>query len=155
MATAEELIQEKGVKVFTVSPDERIRTILETLVANNIGSIVVMEKNKVVGIWTERDLMRNILTEGFDINTARVGDFMTTRLVTARHSDPHYVLMDKFLGRRIRHLLIEKNGRFIGMLSIGDVVKSTLRGEFEELKKQRKETSWEYYEEWGWNPKNR
>jgi signal-transduction protein with cAMP-binding, CBS, and nucleotidyltransferase domain len=56
--------------------------------------------------------------------------------------------MDKFLGLRLRHLLIDRNGEFIGMLSIGDVVRSALQTRTDELEQLQEIANWEYYEEW-------
>ena len=58
--------------------------------------------------------------------------------------------MDKFLGKHMRHLLIEKNGEYIGILSIGDVMRATMLEKDEELKRLNAIVSWEYYENWKW-----
>ncbi|MFC1584317.1 cyclic nucleotide-binding/CBS domain-containing protein [Fibrobacterota bacterium] len=152
MITAEELLRDKGRELIGVSPDASIRDALKVMVEKKIGSILIKENGKVAGIWTERDFMQNILSEGFDLDRSRVGDYMTTKLQYARISDPLHILMDKFLGLGIRHLLIEKNGECVGVLSTRDVVRSNLHEKFQELKKENAETSWEYYENWKWTP---
>jgi len=150
--TAEDILNEKPYKAISVSPDTLIKDALQVMKQNNIGCILIIENEKVEGIWTERDFTRNVLDQGFDMNIAQISDHMTTRLHYARHSDPCHILMDKFLGLRIRHLLIKKDEKFIGMISSGDVVKAVLREKFNELKAQNAKTSWEYYEEWKWEP---
>ena len=77
---------------------------------------------------------------------------MTPNLLTAPHTDTAYNLMDKFLGRRINHLLIEKNGAHIGLLSSGDVMKAVIQEKTEELAQLNTMVSWDYYEEWKWQP---
>jgi signal-transduction protein with cAMP-binding, CBS, and nucleotidyltransferase domain len=77
---------------------------------------------------------------------------MQTDLKTALHTATAYEMMDKFLGLRVNHLLIEDNGRFIGLLSSGDVMKAAIQEKTEELKSLQSMVSWEYYEEWRWKP---
>lgn len=78
---------------------------------------------------------------------------MTTDLFFARHDETLYNLMDKFLGLRIRHLPVSENGEFIGLLSSGDVMKAAISAKSAELEKLNDMVSWEYYENWRWDPK--
>ena len=75
---------------------------------------------------------------------------MSTELRKAPHDDTVYSMMDKFLGLRMRHLLIEKDGAVIGMLSAGDVSRASLALKNEELKELNAYVSWEYYDNWRW-----
>ena len=77
---------------------------------------------------------------------------MTTGLKSAPASDTVYMLKDKFLGLKLRHLLIEKEGKYIGLLSIGDVIKASIQEKDQELKNLNAMVSWEYYENWRWKP---
>lgn len=150
MKTAEEIIAEQVHEVASIPPDTTIRNALIEMTSRNIGAILIKNGDDYVGIWTERDLMRNILKVGFDPETARIKDYMTTHLQFAEHSDTVWQLQDKILGLRIRHLLIKKGDTFIGMVSSGDVAKHGLNEKTEELKKLNKMVSWEYYENWRW-----
>lgn len=152
MRTAEEMLKEKGDHMIYVSPETTISDALRLMIEKQIGAILVKEKDQIVGIWTERDLMRNTITAGFDVSSAKVADYMTTGLKAAPHSDTVYKLLDKFLGLRLRHLLIEKEGEYVGLLSIGDVIKASLIEKDQELKKLNAMISWEYYENWRWKP---
>ena len=78
---------------------------------------------------------------------------MTTGLLSAPHDNSCYELLDKFLGMRLRHLLITKDDKYIGLVSIGDVIKSCLQAKDDELRKLNKFVSWEYYENWRWGKK--
>lgn len=151
MKTAEDILKEKNRPVITVTPDTSVRNALEIMVANKIGAILVEENKQIVGIWTERDLVRNTVTPGFDPAAETVGDHMSTELLTASHDAGVYHLLDKFLGLRVRHLLIEKDDVFIGMLSTGDVVRANLVEKTRELNKLNAFLSWEYYENWKWD----
>jgi signal-transduction protein with cAMP-binding, CBS, and nucleotidyltransferase domain len=123
------------------------------MLKNQIGAMLVKEGDKIIGIWTERDLMRNIVSAGFDPNTAKIGDYMTTGIKSAPITDTVYMLKDKFLGLRLRHLVIEKEGQYVGLLSTGDVIKTSLQEKDQELHKLNAIVSWEYYENWRWRKK--
>jgi signal-transduction protein with cAMP-binding, CBS, and nucleotidyltransferase domain len=148
MKTAEEILKEKARDIISVTPDTTIEEALQLMVYHKIGAILIKEGQDIVGIWTERDLMQDMLSDKFDIKTARIGDYMTTGLLSAPHTDSCYELMDKFLGMRLRHLLIEKNGRYMGMLSAGDVMKETLLEKTREYEALNFKVSWDYYEDW-------
>ncbi len=153
MRTAEDILKEKGTEIISVTEDTTLFEALKIMNENKIGAILVKKGAKMVGIWTERDLMKNAVTKGFDPSTARVGDYMSTDLRFAPSTDSVYRLMDKFLGMRLRHLLIEKHGEYIGLLSSGDVIRANLHEKTEELKQLNALLGWEYYEDWQWKRK--
>lgn len=150
MKSCEEILYEKGTNMISVNDDARLDEAIRKMVENKIGAILIKKNREVIGIWTERDLMRDIIKEGFDTKKEMIIDHMTKNLISAPASDTVYNLMDKFLGKRLRHLLIKKDDRYIGLLSIGDVIKATLREKTEELNELKAMVSWDYYEDWGW-----
>jgi len=151
MKSAEEILYEKGTKIISVTGQTTIDNVIRTLLENKIGAIIVKENEDVIGIWTERDLLRNISIDKVDTEATPVKDLMTKGIISAPHDDTVYNLMDKFLGKRLRHLLIEKNGKYIGLLSIGDVIKATLQEKSDELNDLKTMVSWDYYEDWKWS----
>jgi signal-transduction protein with cAMP-binding, CBS, and nucleotidyltransferase domain len=146
--TARDILKEKGGHMVTINSDASVYQALTVMTQNKVGSIVIVEDEKIVGIWTERDLMFRVLEEGFDAKTARLRDNMSVNLISANVDDPAYKLYDKFLGRRIRHLLVEEGGDYIGILSVGDVMKATLQQATEDLEELNQMVSLEYYENW-------
>jgi signal-transduction protein with cAMP-binding, CBS, and nucleotidyltransferase domain len=120
--------------------------------ANKVGAILITRGDKPVGIWTERDLLRNVLDAAFDLKSTPIETVMTRDLIFAPHTDTVYNLMDKFLGLRVRHLLIEKEGETIGVVSGGDVMKASIQEKDEELKQLNTMVGWEYHENWCWRP---
>lgn len=148
MKTAEDILKDKDRNIISVSPETTIYDALQTMVNNRIGAVLVKDGEKIVGIWTERDLMHDTLTPDFNPKQALIGDYMTKDLLSAPCNDTCYELMDKFLGMRLRHLLIEKDGAYIGMLSSGDVMKETLLEKTREYESLNFEVSWDYYENW-------
>lgn len=153
MKTAEDILLEKKRDMITVSPDQTLREALELMQTHRIGGILVKRGEKIVGIWTERDLARDILTSGFDIHTARVGDYMTSKLFTAPYNTPIIKLQEMFLGLFVRHILVTRKRETVGLLSIGDVMRASLLEKDLELRKLTAIASWEYYENWGWERK--
>jgi len=153
--TAEDVLNEKGPEILSVSPDTTIYDALKVMTANKVGAILVKDGEEYVGIWTERDLMHDILEEGFDPKTARIGDYMTTNLISAQHDESILSLADKFLGLRIRHLLIERDGKYIGLLSVGDVIRAGLQERTEQFKELDQIVHLQYYDEWRWKKKKK
>jgi signal-transduction protein with cAMP-binding, CBS, and nucleotidyltransferase domain len=152
MKTAREMIREKGGDILCVPTGTTVRDALKMMNTRKVGAILVTRDDKPAGIWTERDLLRNTLDETFDPQTTLIDEVMTTSIVTAPHTDTVYNLMDKFLGLRLRHLLIEKDGDLIGMVSSGDVMKASIQEKDEELKQLNSMVGWDYYENWCWRP---
>lgn len=153
MKTAGDIINDKKRDMVAVRPEQTIREALEHMQVNRIGAILVKRADKIVGIWTERDLARDILKRGFDIDTAKVGDHMTTRLYTAPDDTPLLKLQEMFLGLFIRHILITQRRKTIGLLSIGDVMRASLLDKDTQIRDLTAMASWEYYENWGWDRK--
>ena len=153
MKTAEDILLEKKRDMITVGPDQTLREALELMQTHRIGGILVKRGEKIVGIWTERDLARNILTSGFDINTARVGDYMTSKLFTAPVNTPIIRLQEMFLGLFVRHILVTRKRETIGLLSIGAVMRASLLAKDLEGRKLTAKATWAYYENWGWERK--
>lgn len=155
MKTAEDILKTKTVDLITTGPNSTIYEALKIMTENRIGAILVKDDEEIIGIWTERDLMHNTLEKGFDPRKAIVGDYMTVGLRSAEAHETIYQLWDKFLGMRLRHLLVKKEGHYIGILSTGDVNKASLNEKSQELNQLNAMMSWEYYENWHWTPKKK
>tara|TARA_B110000444_G_scaffold258986_1_gene301399 strand:- start:1034 stop:1510 length:477 start_codon:yes stop_codon:yes gene_type:complete len=146
--TARDILKDKGGHLVTANSDATIYQALTIMTQNKVGSIVVLEDEKIVGIWTERDLMFRVMEEGFKSRTALLKDNMSSIIISANIEEQAYQLMDKFLGRRIRHLFIEDGGEYVGLLSVGDVMKANLQLKNEEFEELNQMVSLEYYENW-------
>lgn len=146
--TAKDILEEKGGHLVTVTADATVHQALTVMTQNKVGAIVIVDDEKIIGIWTERDLMFRALEDGFNPKTAKLSDNMSVNLISANVSEQAYQLYDKFLGRRIRHLLIEEDGEYIGLLSVGDVMKANLQQKNEEFEELNHMVSLEYYENW-------
>jgi CBS domain-containing protein len=153
MRTAGDILNEKKRDMVTVRPEQTIREALERMQVNRIGAVLIKRGEKIIGIYTERDLARDVLKPGFDIDTATLADHMTTRLYTAPADTPLLKLQEMFLGLFIRHILVSHRSKTIGLLSIGDVMRASLLEKDAQIKDLTAMASWEYYENWGWDRK--
>jgi signal-transduction protein with cAMP-binding, CBS, and nucleotidyltransferase domain len=148
MKIAEDLIQDKHRELVTTPTTTTIAEAVALMAKENVGCLLVSDQGAIVGIWTERDLARDLATDGFDIGSATIGSYMSHPLITCEWNDSVYNLVDKILGLRIRHLVVHKEGTQIGLLSAGDVMKASIREKDHELAQANAGLSWEYYEEW-------
>ena len=148
MKTAEDIVNDKRREIVCVDWDQTVLQTCRKMIETKIGAIVVKKDDALVGIWSERDLLRNICNEGFDPLTARIFDYMSAPIHSAPHSTRIYKLEEMFLGLFVRHLLIEKEGEYIGMLSIGDVLRASLLSKHRQFAELNEFVSWDYYENW-------
>ena len=153
MKTAADILADKTGSIVSVPPHTTIYEAMLQMTAKKIGALLVKKEGRIVGIWTERDYFRNSIEPGFDPQTAVIGDYMTTQLISVPPETPLEKLQDMFLGLFIRHLLIKKDDDYIGLLSMGDVMRALLLEKDKEIKTLNKMASWEYYENWGWQKK--
>ena len=148
MKTAKDILEDKQRDIVSIAWDQTVHQACRKMVDNKIGAILVKKDDEFVGIWSERDLLRHITSEGFDPKKAKVGDYMTSPLRTASYSTRIYTLEEMFLGLLLRHLIIEKEGEYIGMLSIGDVLRAGLLEKDRQFKDISDFVTWDYYENW-------
>ncbi|GAA4956682.1 CBS domain-containing protein [Streptomonospora halophila] len=118
--------KDKGSGVVSVSPGESVAGLLTRLAADNIGAVVVMHDGRVVGIASERDIVRALDRRGPELLGAPVSDIMTTGVVTCTTEDTDDTLTVLMTENRIRHVPVLNGGKLVGIVSIGDVVKSRI-----------------------------
>jgi len=130
------VLRAKGDGVVTVPPSATVRELLDTLAQHRIGAVIVSSGAGIAGIVSERDVVRH-LRAGPDLLDQPVARIMTTDVVTCRRETPVEELMTTMTERRIRHVpVIDDHGVIIGIVSIGDLVKSRiseLEGERDDL----------------------
>ncbi len=154
MTTAENIVNTTKRTMLTISPDTTVFAALKKMADHKTGSIFVKEDQKIVGIWTERDLLRKSIDDGFDIKSSKIGDSMSTDLITAPHDAKIYQLMDICITNYIRRIPITKEGEFIGMVYIFDLFEEVLAKKNKELKELNEIANLEYYKP-SWHRKNR
>jgi CBS domain-containing protein len=120
-----DILAGKGREVYSISPEATLAEMAEKLVQYNCGSLVVLEAGRMVGIITERDLIKSYVSTRRGLAELRVVDFMTRNVVTGTAQDDVSDTMGLLTEKRIRHLpILDDDGALVGMISIGDVVKA-------------------------------
>ena len=126
-----DVLRSKGDAVFTISPDATVNDLLAALADHNVGALVVSaDGSTVVGIVSERDVVRRIQGSGISVLDGPVSTIMTSTVTTCREEDNVEDLMRLMTDQRIRHVPVERDGVLVGVISIGDVVKNRI-GELE------------------------
>ena len=152
MKTAEEILNNKTKdSIISVRPDATLSSAIDVMVQANIGAILVEDNGEIVGLWSERDLLRSITRPDFDPTNTPIREQMKTNLHCAAHDTPLIKLEEMFLGLYIRHILIKRDDTTIGLLSIGDVMRTSLLEKDNKIKDLNSIASWQYYENWGWD----
>ncbi|MFL6019839.1 MAG: CBS domain-containing protein [Gaiellaceae bacterium] len=123
MARVSEILRGKGTDVLKIDASATVFDAITMIVEKNVGSILVTEGDKVVGIMTERDYLRKIAVQGRTSRDTRVGEIMTSPLVYVTPETTIEESMAIMTDRRIRHLPVVEDEEVIGIVSIGDVVK--------------------------------
>jgi CBS domain-containing protein len=122
-----QVLAAKGDKVFTAAPSEAMESVAARLWARRVGSLVVVDEHgDVVGLVSERDVVRVVAEAGGDDLNRPVGDFMNRDVLVATPSDTVEAILERMTDRRIRHLPVCHERRLVGIVSIGDLVKSKI-----------------------------
>lgn len=132
-----DILRTKGHSVLTIGPRATLAEVVSTMVEHNCGSLVVCDGDALVGIITERDILRVCASDTRSLREIVVEERMTRDVITGLASDPISSVMGLMTERRIRHLPVLEDGKLAGLVSIGDVVKaehSTLSVENQYLK---------------------
>lgn len=126
MKRVDQILQEKGPEYWSVSPDTSVYTALELMANKNVGALLVMEGDRLAGIFSERDYARKVVLEGRSSKDTPVRQIMTPKVVCARLGQSIEDCMALMTDKRVRHLPVLHQGVLAGMLSIGDVVKEMI-----------------------------
>ena len=126
MTIINELLKSKGHDVWSIAPDDVVFNAIKMLADKSVGALLVMDGDKLVGIISERDYARKVILQGRSSKDTPVRDIMTAPVICARPEQTVEVGMALMTEKRIRHLPIVEEGRIVGIVSIGDLVKSIL-----------------------------
>lgn len=123
MDTIAAVLQEKGTQIFTVSPTTTAQEAAETMVKHNVGSVLVVEAGKPIGIFSERDLMVRVVVPGKDPKKVKVREVMTEGVAVVEPHTRVKQAMAIMTEKRCRHLPVVAEGKIVGLVSIGDLVR--------------------------------
>lgn len=125
MATVKDLLEAKFTQVWYVTPTSTVADALKLMAEQQIGAVLVVEAGKIVGVFSERDFARKAVQMGIDMNTP-VGDLMSHPVYYVTPEQSVQSCMALMTQKRFRHLPVIDQGKLVGVISIGDVIKQVL-----------------------------
>ena len=120
--TVYDLLHNKNGKVWTTSPRETVYEALHLMGEKNIGALVAIENDQVIGVLSERDYSRKVVLQGRTSRDTLVGEIISCPAITVTSKDSIEACMELMTGRRTRHLPVVDDGVLVGLVSIGDLV---------------------------------
>jgi len=126
MITISHLLQDKGQAVWSVSPDTTVFDALKLMAEKNVGALLVLDKDKLVGIFSERDYARKVILKGKSSKETPVKEIMSEEVLYVRPNQSIEECMALMTNKRIRHLPVMEGNQLLGIISIGDVVKAVI-----------------------------
>lgn len=122
MIKVRDILNTKGQSYWHVKPDNTVFEALEKMAEKEVGAVLVVDHEKLVGIFSERDYARKIILHGYASKTSKVGDFMSRAVIYVNPDTDIYDCMALMTSKHIRHLPVLENNTLKGVVSIGDVV---------------------------------
>ncbi len=126
MKTVKDILNDKGYKIFSVSPGDSVFDSLKLMAEKEVGALLVMDGDKLVGIVTERDYARKIILEGKSSKSATIEEVMTRQVLCASPERTVDECMALMTDKRARHLPVVDHKKVVGIVSIGDLVKAVI-----------------------------
>jgi CBS domain-containing protein len=126
VGTVSSLLREKDAHIWTIKPDATVYEALELMAGKNIGAVPVLDGAKLLGILSERDYTRKVMLKGKSSKQTPVQEIMSKHVVAVDPADTVGDCMRLMTEKRMRHLPVLENGKLVGILSIGDLVRWTI-----------------------------
>ena len=126
MTAVSQLLQAKGQDIWSIAPDASVYDAIQRMADKQVGALLVLDAQKLVGIISERDYARKVILQGKSSHTTRVSEIMTTTVFYVRPEQSLEDCMALMTSKRVRHLPVMSEGRLLGVVSIGDLVKALL-----------------------------
>ena len=126
MASIKQVLQSKGHDICSIGPDASVYDAIAKMAQEEVGALVVLEGESLVGVVSERDYARKVVLQGRSSRDTKIGDIMTTRVAYARPDQSVEECMATMTEKRIRHLPVMDGDKLLGVISIGDLVKSIM-----------------------------
>jgi CBS domain-containing protein len=126
MMTVKHVLDQKGHDVYFIHPDASVFDAIKMMAENNIGSLVVLDDGKLVGLIAERHYAREIILRGRTSRGTLVRDIMSKEVICARSDQPVEECMAVMTAKGVRHLPVLEHGQLVGIVSLGDMVKSVI-----------------------------
>ena len=133
MSTARDILSKKGNDVWSIEPQASILQAIEKMAIKEVGALLVMDSDKLVGIITERDYVRKVALEGRSSRDSQVQDIMSPKVLCAKPEQTIQECMALMSDKRARHLPVLDHKKVIGLISIGDLVKNIINEQQHEI----------------------
>ena len=133
MKLVKHLLDRKGGEIISIAEHASVYDAIKLMAERSVGSLLVMEADKLIGIVTERDYARKVILKGRSSETTKVGEIMTAEVMAATVEQPVNECMTLMTEKRIRHLPVVAGGKVIGLISIGDLVQAIISEQQEEI----------------------
>jgi len=135
MSRVSEILEHKGGLVLSVNSSETVMDAISLMAEVNIGAVLVLEDETIVGIFTERDYLQKIALKSRSSRETKLGEVMTSPVISAEPGDSVQQCMETMTTCHCRHLPVVDNGKLLGIVSIGDLVKKMLDEKQNEVEK--------------------
>ena len=129
MTTVRQLLQDKGSDVASIAPDDSVYDAMQIMATREIGALLVLEPDKLIGIYTERDYSRKMHMLDKPVRDTLVKELMTSKVVHVNPNDTIETCMELITKMRVRHLPVLENNQVIGIISISDLIKDIISGQ--------------------------
>ena len=126
MASVRQVLQSKGHDIWSIGPELSVYDAIAMMAQQEVGALVVLDGETLVGVLSERDYARKVVLQGRSSRDTKIKDIMTTRVVFVRHDQSVEDCMALMTDKRIRHLPVMDGDKLLGVISIGDLVKSII-----------------------------
>ncbi|AZO20166.1 MULTISPECIES: CBS domain-containing protein [unclassified Mesorhizobium] len=126
MTTVQQILDAKGHDIYFVRPDDTVLHALQMMERRNVGAVLVKEDDNLVGIFTERHYARKVFLKGRSSPKTRIRDVMERDVAYVEPGQSTEACMALMTEKRIRHLPVLRDGRLVGLISIGDLMKSII-----------------------------
>lgn len=131
--TISTLLKNKGREVYTIGPSTTVFDALAMMADRRVGALLVVEDNRLLGVVSERDYARKVILQGRSSRDTQVSEIMTPDLITVTPKDTVDRCMKLMTAERIRHLPVLEGGQIVGIVSLGDLVKSIIGAQEAEI----------------------
>jgi len=126
MTTVRSILQTKGSEIWSTTPDTLVFDALKIMAEKNVGALVVLDGERLAGVFSERDYARKVALKGESSHSITVREIMTTDIISVRPEQSMEECMGLMTTNHIRHLPVIDNNKLVGLISIGDVVKAII-----------------------------
>ena len=133
MKLVKHLLDAKGHDTLSIGPDASVLNAIKLMAEKGVGALVIMQGDALAGIVTERDYARKVILKDRSSHETPVRDIMTTNVLTAGNDDNVEHCMNLMTDKRVRHLPVVEDGKVVGIISIGDLVKAVIADQKQEI----------------------